>query len=323
MSANPLTSAGGATSARPGAGTGAILAGVLAPHPPHLVYGENHWRNEPRSECGWEVLRWAYARCRKSVLALAPDVLIVHSPHWQTVIGHHFLGVREFHGLSVDPIFPDIFRYKYDLTVDVELAEAIAAEAREAGLITRMMRNPNFRVDYGTITSCHMMNPEWDIPIVGISANNSPYYYSNEVGQAQMIALGHATRRAIEKTGRRAVLLASNTLSHRHFTQKVEPVEDMSREHVYSHGQYLWDMKVIDLMRTGRTRELVAILPEFMDMAESEVKAGSLAWMLAGLDFPDYPAEVHGYWTVIGTGNAVVEWNHATRGGTVAEASSR
>ena len=302
----------------PPKGPGRIVAGVLAPHPPHLVYGENPERNEPKSECGWEVLRWAYERCRKRVLALKPDVLLVHSPHWQTIIGHHFLGVREFHGLSVDPIFPDIFRFRYDITVDVELAEAIAGEAEDAGLATRMMRNPNFRVDYGTITSCHMMNPAWDIPIVGISSNNSPYYYSNEVGQAQMITLGHATRRAIEKLGRRAVLLASNTLSHRHFTSKVDPPEDMSHEHVYSHGQYLWDMKVLSLMRGGRTRELIAILPEFMDMAESEVKAGALAWMLGGLNFPDYPAEIHGYWTVIGTGNAVVEWNQVTRGGEAA-----
>ena len=31
---------------------GEIIGGLLAPHPPHIVYGENHWRNEPRSECG-------------------------------------------------------------------------------------------------------------------------------------------------------------------------------------------------------------------------------------------------------------------------------
>ena len=129
------------------------------------------------------------------------------------------------------------------------------------------------------------------------------------MGQAQMLKLGQATRRAIEKSGRRAVLLASNTLSHRHFTTEPEIPEDMSREHVYEHSGYLWDMKVLDLMRTGRTRELVAILPEFMDMALSEVKAGGLAWMLSALDFPAYPAEVYGYWTVIGTGNAVVGWD--------------
>jgi 2-aminophenol/2-amino-5-chlorophenol 1,6-dioxygenase beta subunit len=68
-------------------------------------------------------------------------------------------------------------------------------------------------------------------------------------------------------------------------------------------------MQVLDLMRSGRTKELISILPEFMDHAVSEVKAGSLAWMLSALNFPDYAGEVYGYWTVIGTGNAVVGWD--------------
>ena len=39
---------------------GKIIAGVLAPHPPHLVYAENPKQNEPKSEGGWEILRLAY-----------------------------------------------------------------------------------------------------------------------------------------------------------------------------------------------------------------------------------------------------------------------
>ena len=31
---------------------GEILAGFLAPHPPHLVYAENPPQNEPRSQGG-------------------------------------------------------------------------------------------------------------------------------------------------------------------------------------------------------------------------------------------------------------------------------
>lgn len=287
-----------------------IIAGVLAPHPPHLVYGENPPQNEPRSECGWEVLRWGYARCRKHVLAKRPDVLLVHSPHWMTTVGTHLLAVPHFEGLSVDPIFPNLFRYRYNLDVDVELAEAIHAEGEAEGLVMSLMRNPQFRVDYGTITSCHLMNPDWDIPIVSISANNSPYYFSNEMGQELMIRLGQATRRAVDRLGRRAVLLASNTLSHRHFTTERELPEDMSAEHIYHHGQYLWDMEIIRLMLEGRTKELLDVLPEFMDHAVSEVKAGALAWMLSALDYPDYPAVLHAYGSVIGTGNAIVEWDH-------------
>jgi hypothetical protein len=38
-------------------------------------------------------------------------------------VGHHLLAVPEFKSLSVDPIFPNLFRFHYDLRCDVPLAE--------------------------------------------------------------------------------------------------------------------------------------------------------------------------------------------------------
>lgn len=288
---------------------GEIIAGFLAPHPPHLVYGENPPQNEPRSRGGWEPLRWAYERARASLERLKPDVLLVHSPHWTTHLGHHFLGVPRLSGKSVDPIFPNLFRYDFSLNVDVELAEACCAEARAAGLVGRMMRNPNFRVDYGTITTLHMMRPQWDIPVVGISANNSPYYLEMERGLEEMAVLGEATRRAIERTGRRAVLLASNTLCHWHFHEEPAIPEDMSCEHPQNYEGYLWDMRIIELLRKGRTREVFEILPQFIQEAFAEVKSGAFTWMFSAMGYPELPGELHGYGTVIGTGNAVMEWD--------------
>jgi len=288
---------------------GQIVAGFLAPHPPHLVYGENPPQNEPKSEGGWEQLRWAYERARKSLDELKPDVLLVHSPHWMTQLGHHFLGVKKLSGKSVDPIFPNLFRYTFSLDVDVALAEACCEEAKKEGLVSKMMRNPNFRVDYGTITTLHMIRPQWDIPVVGISANNSPYYLNTEEGLGEMDKLGKATRRAIERTGRRAVLLASNTLCHYHFHEEPAVPEDMSREHPENYKGYKWDMRMIDLMRRGKTKEMFAILPQFIEEAFAEVKSGAFTWMFAAMGYPELPGELHGYGTVIGTGNAVVEWN--------------
>ena len=288
---------------------GKIVAGYLAPHPPHLVYGENPPQNEPKSQCGWEQLRWAYERARKTLDELKPDVLLVHSPHWNTQLGHHFLGVPQLSGKSVDPIFPNLFRYDFRLNVDVELAEACCAEARAGGLVARMMRNPKFRVDYGTITTLHMIRPQWDIPVVGISANNSPYYLNLSEGLGEMDALGKATRRAIEKTGRRAVLLASNTLCHWHFHQEPLIPEDMSQEHPQTFDGYKWDMRMIDLMRRGRTQEVFQLLPQFIQEAFAEVKSGAFTWMYSAMGYPNIPAELHGYGNVIGTGNAVMEWN--------------
>jgi len=288
---------------------GEILAGFLAPHPPHLVYGENPEQNEPRSQGGWEPLRWAYERARADLDALKPDVLLVHSPHWITSVGHHFLGVRSLSGKSVDPIFPNLFRYRFSLDVDVELAEACAEEGRRLGLVTKMMRNPNFRVDYGTITCLHMIRPQWDIPVVGLSANNTPYYLNTKEGLTEMDLLGKATREAIRRTGRRAVLLASNTLSHWHFHEEPAIPEDMSKEHPQTYEGYKWDMRMIELMRKGRTREVFKLLPQFIEESFAEVKSGAFTWMFSAMGYPEIPGELYGYGTVIGTGNAVMGWN--------------
>jgi len=288
--------------------TGTIVGGALAPHPPHLVYADNPPQNEPTAECGWENLRWGYERMRKQLDAQDYDVIVVLSPHWQTYVGTHFLGVERFKSLSVDPVFPNLFRYHYDLSVDVPLAKAIHDQAADSGLVVKMMENPDFRVDYGTIVSCHLTRPAWDIPIVSISSCRSTAYYSVEVMQEQAKELGQATRRAIEASGKRALLLASNSLSHRHFTYESDVPEDMSKEHIYNHHQYLWDMRIIDLIRQGQGQQIVDIMPEFVSQAVSEADAGALTWLLSAMNYPDYPGEVHAYGTVIGTGNAIVSW---------------
>jgi 2-aminophenol/2-amino-5-chlorophenol 1,6-dioxygenase beta subunit len=208
------------------------------------------------------------------------------------------------HGLSVEPIFPHLLRYRYDFRTDVELAEAIVDEADAAGLVASRMTDPGVRVDYATIGALHLLNPDWDIPVVSLSANNNPYYYS-EAGLDDMEVLGEATRRAIERTGRRAVLAASNSLSHLHWDTEPELPEDMAREHPYNNHQYQWDMRLLELIRSGRTRDLRTLIPEHIAQTAAEIKAGSLSWMLAAMGWPEIPGDVLGYWTVIGTGNAV------------------
>ena len=93
---------------------GQVVLGCLAPHPPHLVYAENPEQNEPFSEGGWETLRWGYNRLARKLKKIDYDVMVIFTPHWATYIGTHFLGLPKFNSLSVDPIFPNIFRYKYD-----------------------------------------------------------------------------------------------------------------------------------------------------------------------------------------------------------------
>ena len=287
---------------------GRVVAGYLAPHPPHLIYAENPPQNEPRSTGGWEVLRWGYEELRRRMAARGkPDVLIVHAPHWITMVGHHVNAVPNPRGVSVEPIFPHLLRYHYDFATDVPLAEAIAEEGSRLGLVMSLMRDPDVRVDYATIGALHLTNPAWDIPVVSLSANNNPYYYSS-ASLEQMATLGEATRRAVERTGRRAVVLGSNSLSHLHWDVEPDVPEDMAREHPYNDAQYKGDMRLLDAIRRGPTRALPPVIEEHIATTYAETKAGSLTWLLAALGWPDVGGEVLAYGTVIGTGNAVVEW---------------
>jgi 2-aminophenol/2-amino-5-chlorophenol 1,6-dioxygenase beta subunit len=304
---NVPSACGGASTPRDSA-TGGIVAGYLAPHPPHLIYGENPEQNEPRSRGGWEVMRWGYEELRRRLSGPnRPDVLVVHAPHWITMVGHHINCAPNPRGVSVEPIFPNLFRYHYDFRTDVELAESILAEADGLGLVTSAMREPDVRVDYATIGALHLVNPAWDLPVVSISANNNPYFYS-DAALDEMEVLGEATRRAIEKTGRRAVLLASNSLSHLHWDVEPELPEDMSREHPYNQHQYEWDMRLLSAIREGPTARLRELIPQHIEETSSETKAGSLTWMLSAMGWPDIPGEVLAFGTIIGTGNAIVEW---------------
>ena len=287
---------------------GEIVAGCLAPHPPHIVYAENPPQNEPTAEGGWEQLRWGYERLRESLSEIDYDVIVILSPHWQTYVGTHFLGLPHFKNLSVDPVFPNLFRYNYDLNIDVDLSKQICDKAEQAGLTVKMMNNPDFRIDYGTITTGHMFNPKWDKPMVVISSNRSSAYYSVDVMQEMMMELGKATREAILESGKKAVVLASNSLSHRHFTTESDVPEDMSKEHITSHAMHLWDMRMIEYMRTGQSQRIIDEMPEFTEQAIAESDGGGFSWLLSTLELPTYPAILHGYGTIIGTGNAIVEW---------------
>lgn len=291
-------------------GEGKVVMGCLAPHPPHLIFASNPPQNEPISSGAgaWKELLDGYASLQRAIENQEFDVIIVHTPHWKTVVGHHLLGVEHFKGLSVDPIFPNLFRYNYDLKIDVELSEAIAAEGEARGISTTMMRNPDFRVDYGTLTTAHLAAPDWPLPLVVISSGRPYFYFNNEVGDREMIALGEATLAAVKKSGKRALLLASTSLSHRHFTEEPADPEDPRFESIYNANQLAWDERYMKLIRDGKGRQLLAEMPDFIEQSISECKDGSFTWLLAALGVPDYPGTIHGYGSIIGTGNAIVDW---------------
>jgi 2-aminophenol/2-amino-5-chlorophenol 1,6-dioxygenase beta subunit len=68
-------------------------------------------------------------------------------------------------------------------------------------------------------------------------------------------------------------------------------------------------MKLIDLMRQGKMQEVVDLMPEFTEQTIAETDSGSFSWMMEAMGMPDYPAEIYGYQSVIGTGNTIAAWD--------------
>ena len=46
--------------------------------------------------------------------------------------------------------------------------------------------------------------------------------------------------------------------------------EDMSKEHITSHAMHLWDMRMIDYMRSGQAQRILDEMPEFTEQAIAE-----------------------------------------------------
>ena len=69
----------------------------------------------------------------------------------------------------------------------------------------------------------------------------------------------------------------------------------MSKEHITSYAMHLWDMRIIDYMRTGQAQRIIDEMPEFTEQAIAESDGGGLTWLLSTLTVPTYPAILHGY----------------------------
>ena len=188
---------------------GQIIAGFLAPHPPHLVYGENPPQNEPRSQGGWEPLRWAYEHARRSLEELKPDVLLAHSPHWITQQGHHFLGIRNLNGksvlqgLHVDDNWHEYGDLPFDMKIDVEFAELALKKTAEAGIKAKSVDYDHFPVDTGAIIASNFLNPGGATPLA-ITSNN--VYHDWQMTES----LGRVAADSASELGRKLAVIGGN-----------------------------------------------------------------------------------------------------------------
>ena len=178
-----------------------ILAAYMVPHPPMIVPEVGRG-----SERQVEATRAAYVRVAEEIAALKPETIIISSPH-ATMYADYFHispggdaegSFARFHAPQVR------FRESYDET----LVQAIERQAKEDSLSAGTMGQREKALDHGTMVPLFFIRQQYtDFKLVriGLSGLSLEEHYR----------LGQSIQSAVEKTGRRAVYVASGDLSHK------------------------------------------------------------------------------------------------------------
>lgn len=185
---------------------------------------------------------------------LRADVLIVASPHWQTRSGF-FVDPGQHHKSFTDyPLLPAKWGrrpFSYEAEGDPDLALAIVKSAKAMGLNAG---TKTYGLDHGAFCPVKVMHV--NCKIVPVSITDRPFQ--------ECLLWGRAIREAVEKSSRRAVLVAPGNLTHR-----LDLRHDDESEAYFDKAKR-FDELVIDLVKAGKFAELERIDPALLKTAAPE-----------------------------------------------------
>jgi 2-aminophenol/2-amino-5-chlorophenol 1,6-dioxygenase alpha subunit len=268
---------------------GKISRGYLVPWLPHLAFADKLG--------GWQDLRKAYEQAGSSARQARPDVFLIYSSQWISVLGHSFQTCPELKGLHVDENWYPLGDLPYSLKVSVALSEKMAERAKAKQLATKTVNFPELPIDTGTIVSQRFFNSDNSIPVAIVSCN----VYANYADSAK---LGAAAAEAVQDLGLNAVAIACTGLSGRFFTKDIHPAEDR----ISDPKDDQWNRRILDLASNGKNQEIVDVSGEFAGQAMADMGFKAFSWLMGALGMPKQRANVLGYGPIWGTGAAVLEY---------------
>ncbi len=273
-----------------GGASGPVL-GVIVPGLPHPLLAAD--QND-----GWMRLRQGFEAARAEIESHEPDVLIVYSTMWPSVIGHQIQSDPNPEWVHVDELFHALGSIPYRFSIDTDFAHGLQAAAAARGLQARTVAYHGFPVDTGSVVALTLLDPDDAIPAAILSSN----VYSD---RAETVVLGKAVRDTLAAQGKRAVIVVVATLSNRLFTEWIEPSEDR----IHSLKDDEWNRKVLEFLRAGRLEDTAQLSREVhRQVRVAKVVNFKPMWFLSATlgAHNHYEGTVHAYEAVFGTGSAVV-----------------
>lgn len=201
--------------------------------------------------------------------AAKPDLWVIASTHWVSTFNWFATCQKVHEGICVADEAPDLVpgtRYRFRGDPDFGAALVDAWKADDVPAVPN--ESPHYSWDYGTYVPLSHLDPDAEVPVVGV-----PTVLMANLEECRRA--GAAIHATAVRTGKRVVLLASTALSH---------ALVRGRHHMPTPERAALDQRFIEHLKAGRVRELVDWLPEFSRASAAEMGGRVLATMLGALD---------------------------------------
>jgi 3,4-dihydroxyphenylacetate 2,3-dioxygenase len=277
---------------------GSIAAGLFSTHVPRLMILDPAKRKEYMRNSVttfYDVLPQIRA---ERIAPLDFDTFVVIDTHWHSTL-EWILNAHEHHAgiYTSDEIPWMINEYAYDYPGDPELAALIADECTASGVWAQASAHRGLPVHYGTLNPMHYYNPGPNKKrVLPISVCDTAEVDAN-------LRFGEALGRAIARSSRKVLFIASGGMSHRFWPLAVIR-ERASADPADINGASLraWDERIMGWWRAGDHASVLANADDFRTECAPEGRfahylalAGALggpAWTTPGMQYGAYEAAI-------------------------------
>jgi len=275
---------------------GPIKALIVPGHPHPLLAAD---QNE-----GWMRIRKAFEAAREEIIECDPDVILVYSTLWISIIGHQIQARPEPEWVHVDELFHDLGSIPYRFKIDTELADGILQASQARGLQARTVDYHGFPIDTGSVVALKLLNPDNRYPASIVSSN----IYAD---RAESVVFAKAAVDALKAQNKRAVVVLVTSLSNRMFTDFIDPKDDR----IHSAKDEEWNRKILEFLDEGRLEDVAQLSRQIHQQIRiSKVVNFKPMWWLSAVmgQSNRFTGHVYDYAPMVGCGSAVVSLTPST-----------
>jgi 2-aminophenol/2-amino-5-chlorophenol 1,6-dioxygenase alpha subunit len=267
-----------------------IQKAYLVPGQPHILLGADQ-------NPGWAALKSAYEAVGREIEQSGAELMLVYSTQWFSVIGHLMQTDPKPAWTLVDQNWYELGEIPYEFRVDPAFGTLYCDLARQAGLQASTVNYHGFPIDTGTVVALKLLNPNNRIPVSIVSCN---IYAERD----ETRALGRIGRAALDRYGKKAVVVIVTNLSNRYEVAEIDPAKDR----ISSMKDDEWNRKILEMLGEGRLEDVAQVAREFGREANADMGFKAIWWLGAVTGESNlYDGKVWEYQPVWGTGSAIVE----------------